>query len=287
MKIILLFILISLTTYQFLLSKDINQINDEPKPHYLISVTQDGTILGDIEIETFPDIAPKHCHNLDSLVAIEFYDGTAFHRVIPNFMIQGGDPNSKDKPKNTWDYGDPSQTTVPAEFSSLKHLRGTLSAARANDPNSATSQFFICVVPCPWLDNQYSIYGQVVNGMETVDKIVNTPRDGNDNPINKVEMKIKKIDATDVTDNLFNNREIKIFPNPSNELIKFTPNSENITVNKISIYDINGNVYIANNYNNTNLSDITIPTNNLLVGVYYVKILSSNNKEYVLRFILN
>ncbi len=108
-------------------------------------------------------------------------------------MIQGGDPNSKDKPREMWGFGDPTQKTVPAEFSSLKHKRGIISAARKPDPNSATSQFFICVADAPHLDGQYSIFGQVIEGMDIVDKIVNMPRDSRDNPIDKVEMKIAKV----------------------------------------------------------------------------------------------
>lgn len=163
-------------------------------PHYIISVKlkEANQELGEIEIELFPDVAPKHVRNFDSLVSIKFFDGCAFHRVIPGFMIQGGDPNSKDKPKNTWGYGDPSQTRVPAEFNKIKHERGILSAARSNDPNSATSQFFIMVASAPHLDGQYTAYGKVVNGMDVVDKIVNQPRDARDNPLDKVEMTIRK-----------------------------------------------------------------------------------------------
>lgn len=166
------------------------------RPQYKISVTQSGKHLGDIVIELFPDIAPKHAHNFDSLVSAGFYNGTAFHRVIPNFMIQGGDPNTKDDSKiNLWGTGDPSQTRVPAEFSKLPHKRGIISAARTNDPNSATSQFFLCVADSPWLDNQYSIYGQVLSGMEVADMIVNTPRNSQDRPNEKVSMTIEKINV--------------------------------------------------------------------------------------------
>jgi len=163
-------------------------------PHYIISVKlkEANQDLGEIELELFPQVAPKHVRNFDSLVSIKFFDGCAFHRVIPGFMIQGGDPNSKDKPKNTWGYGDPSQTRVPAEFNDIKHERGILSAARSNDPNSATSQFFIMVASAPHLDGQYTAYGKVVSGMDVVDKIVNQPRDGRDNPLDKVEMTIRK-----------------------------------------------------------------------------------------------
>lgn len=161
------------------------------RPQYVISVTQGGKALGDIVIELFPDIAPKHTHNFDSLVSIKFYDGTAFHRVMPGFMIQGGDPNSKDKPTTTWGMGDPSQTRVPAEFSEVKHEPGILSAARAPDPNSATSQFFICVGSPTWLDGQYSVFGKVISGMDVVNKVVSTPCNGT-MPLEKVEMKIVK-----------------------------------------------------------------------------------------------
>lgn len=167
-------------------------------PRYLITVTQAGKTLGEIVVELHPDIAPLHCANFDSLVAIKFFDGCAFHRVIPGFMIQGGDPNSKDKPKNTWGMGDPSQATVKAEFNKTKHVRGILSAARSNDPNSATSQFFIMVADKPHLDGQYSAYGHVVSGMETADAIVNSLRDARDNPIEKIEMKIVKMEPAKI-----------------------------------------------------------------------------------------
>jgi len=163
------------------------------RPQYQITAVQNGVELGKIVIELFPDVAPKHVANFDSLVAIKFYDGCAFHRVIPGFMIQGGDPNSKTEPREKWGFGQPGQTRVPAEFSKLQHKRGTVSAARSKDPNSATSQFFICVADAPHLDGQYSIFGQVVSGMEVADKIVSAPRDQRDNPFDKIEMFIKKI----------------------------------------------------------------------------------------------
>ena len=162
------------------------------RPQYVITVKHGDKALGEIIIETFPDVAPKHAHNFDSLVSIGFFDGTAFHRVIPGFMIQGGDPNTKDKPKSTWGMGDPSQTRVPAEFSDLKHEKGILSAARSQDPNSATSQFFLMAKYSPHLDGQYSIYGKAIEGIELIDVIVNVPRDKRDCPLEKVEMTIKK-----------------------------------------------------------------------------------------------
>lgn len=190
-------------------------------PQYRISITRGGVPLGDITIEMFPDVAPKHVHNFDSLVSIGFYNGTAFHRVIPGFMIQGGDPNSRSGPRSTWGFGDPSQTTVPAEFSSLHHLRGILSAARANDPNSATSQFFICVASASWLDGKYSIYGQVLTGMDVVDTIVSSPRDVNDNPFEKMEMNIVKLLPTDVQEHSQTAIAATAAPNPASGEVVF------------------------------------------------------------------
>lgn len=163
-------------------------------PHYFITVTQGSENFGDIEIELYPEIAPKTCQNFDSLVAEKFFDGTAFHRVIPGFMIQGGDPNSKNKPKDTWGYGDPSQTKVPAEFNKMRHERGVLSMARSNDPNSASSQFFIMHAASPHLDGQYTAFGKVITGIEIVDRVCTVRLGGPQGsaPETKVEMKIRK-----------------------------------------------------------------------------------------------
>ncbi|MBL7997657.1 MAG: peptidylprolyl isomerase [Candidatus Kapabacteria bacterium] len=165
----------------------------DTQPRYRITVTHGSTPLGSIDLELMPDVAPKHVANFESLAAEGFYNGTAFHRVIPGFMIQGGDPNSKSKPRESWGTGDPSLTRVPAEFNSTPHARGILSAARTSDPNSATSQFFICVEDSPWLDGQYTVYGKVISGMDVADAIVAAPRDGRDNPLEKIEMSIEKI----------------------------------------------------------------------------------------------
>ncbi|MCR9142845.1 MAG: peptidylprolyl isomerase [bacterium] len=145
---------------------------------------------GEIVVKFFPELAPKHVESFKKLVKEGFYDGTAFHRVIPGFMIQGGDPNSKD-PNNRAAHGTGGPGySIPAEFSDRKHTRGILSAARSQDPNSAGSQFFLCVADSPWLDNQYSIFGEVVSGMEAADKIVAEDRDARDNPINRMEVKM-------------------------------------------------------------------------------------------------
>ncbi len=188
------FLMVMLMTLGMVATSTEAQQSSGVKPQYIISVTQGGKALGDIVIELFPDIAPKHCANFDSLVAIKFYDGTAFHRVIPGFMIQGGDPNTKnDSLMARWGSGDRTQTHVPAEFNSTKHVRGILSAARrGNDINSATSQFFICVDEASSLDGDYTAYGRVLSGMEVADAIVNTPRNSRDRPDVKVVMTIRK-----------------------------------------------------------------------------------------------
>jgi peptidyl-prolyl cis-trans isomerase B (cyclophilin B) len=175
------------------LTRQIPNPKNVARPQFLMKVSQSGKELGEILLELCPDIAPKHVANFEKLVADGSYNGTAFHRVIPNFMIQGGDPNSKNKPRNTWGMGDPSQTTVPAEFNETHHGRGILSAARTPDPNSATSQFFICVADAGFLDRQYTVYGEVLKGMDVADKIVNSKRDGADNPLEKIEMTITKV----------------------------------------------------------------------------------------------
>ncbi len=167
------------------------------KPQYQIKTMRSDTVLGTIVVELFPAIAPLAVENFDSLVGIHFFDSIAFHRVIPGFMIQGGDPNSRSGDKSTWGYGDPGQATVNAEFSAVSHQRGILSAARATDINSATSQFFICVADDRQLDKKYSVYGRAVSGMAIADKIVNAPRDANDDPLDKISMFVNYVGSND------------------------------------------------------------------------------------------
>jgi peptidyl-prolyl cis-trans isomerase B (cyclophilin B) len=169
------------------------------KPIFDIVAKRNNQTLGVIKIELFPRIAPKHTRSFDSLVSVQFYDTTAFHRVIPGFVIQGGDPNSRHGPTSTWGQGDPSQPTVPAEFSLAKHLRGIVSGARkANDINSYTSQFFICVANTPNLNGQYSIFGRVLAGMDVVDTIVSAPRNMTTNmPLQKIEMFVTRNGSND------------------------------------------------------------------------------------------
>ena len=142
---------------------------------------------GNIEFELFPDIAPETVRNFIKLTKSGFYDGTLFHRVIPKFMIQGGDPNTKNPAKNTWGAGGPGYN-IKAEFNSRSHLRGIVSMARLSDPDSAGSQFFIVTSDSTFLDRQYTVFGQVVNGIDVADKIVNLPRDGNDCPLEEAKM---------------------------------------------------------------------------------------------------
>ena len=146
------------------------------------------TNFGNIKIKLLPDIAPETVRNFTTLAKSKFYDGTLFHRVIPGFMIQGGDPNTKDpNKKSQWGMGGTGHT-INAEFSSRSHLRGIVSMARSTDPNSADSQFFIVTSDSTFLDKEYTVFGEVVEGMDAADKIVNLPRDGNDCPLQEAKM---------------------------------------------------------------------------------------------------
>lgn len=149
------------------------------------------TKFGDMEVVFFPDKAPNHVENFINRAKSGYYNGTIFHRVIPGFMIQGGDPNTKDPSKpETYGMGGPKEK-LKAEFNDIPHRRGILSMARTNDPNSAGSQFFIVVKDSNFLDNQYTVFGEVVKGMEVADKIVSLPRNPrNDLPNERVEMTV-------------------------------------------------------------------------------------------------
>jgi peptidyl-prolyl cis-trans isomerase B (cyclophilin B) len=152
------------------------------------------TKFGKITIKFFPDVAPGHVQNFIDLAKKGVYDNTVFHRVIPGFMIQGGDPTSKDPAKRrAYGTGGPGYT-IKAEFNDLPHKRGTLSMARAAHPDSAGSQFFICVKDSPFLNRQYTVFGEVVSGMDVADKIVSQPRDAGDNPNDRIEMNVKIVE---------------------------------------------------------------------------------------------
>jgi len=145
------------------------------------------TKFGDITLNFFPDVAPGHVKNFIDLAKKGFYNGTVFHRVIPGFMIQGGDPSGNGT-------GGPGYT-IKAEFNQRPHKRGTLSMARTNMPDTAGSQFFICVADRPDLDRQYTVFGEVVSGIEVVDKIVSQPRNSMDKPNERIEMNVKIVEG--------------------------------------------------------------------------------------------
>lgn len=148
------------------------------------------TTFGDIALKFFPRLAPNHVDNFLDLATKGFYDGTIFHRVVPNFVIQGGDPNSRSDDKSRHGMGGPGYR-LKAEFSNQPHKRGTVSMARSADPDSAGSQFFICVKDASFLDGKYTVFGEVTKGMDVVDKIVAQPRDARDNPLERIEITVE------------------------------------------------------------------------------------------------
>lgn len=146
------------------------------------------TSYGKIKIRFYPDVAPMHVENFKKLARENFYDGLGFHRVIPDNIIQGGDPQTRSGDPKTWGMGMPGQPTVQAEFNTRPFVKGTVGMARrGGDPNSGTSQFFICLTEHPEWDGQYTVFGEVIEGIETVAKISNAPS----NPMSqKVDQKI-------------------------------------------------------------------------------------------------
>jgi peptidyl-prolyl cis-trans isomerase B (cyclophilin B) len=153
------------------------------------------TRFGEIEIELLPDKAPGHVKNFVDLAKKKFYDGTTFHRVIPGFMIQGGDPNTKDRKGSRSNHGTGGPGyQIKAEFNDTPHKRGVVSMARSQNPDSAGSQFFIVVKDSNFLDRQYTAFGRVVRGMEVADQIVGSDRDARDNPNERVEMTVRVVE---------------------------------------------------------------------------------------------
>ena len=174
------------------------------------------TKFGNMIVEFYDDVAPMHVESFIILADEGYFNKTTFHRVIPGFVIQGGDPNSKDDDRMNDGTGgragkffgigredDPASWNLPAEFNDKEHVKGTLSMARSSNPNSGSSQFFICHAATPQLNNQYTVFGQVIEGLEVIDQIVyaDTPRKQNpgyrgpdgDNPLEKVEMNVKLV----------------------------------------------------------------------------------------------
>jgi cyclophilin family peptidyl-prolyl cis-trans isomerase len=153
--------------------------------------------LGDIKLEFYPEHAPKTVENFRELANRGFYDGLIFHRIVPNFVIQGGDPNTKDLSNRTrWGTGGPGWN-VKAEFNKNKHSRGILSMARSQDPDSAGSQFFIVLKDSNFLDGQYTVFGRVISGMDIVDKIASLKTDSSDAPVDTEKAKMIKVTVSD------------------------------------------------------------------------------------------
>ena len=174
--------------------------SDEPKREVAVITTE----YGDMVVEFFEDSAPKHVESFKLHAKNGYYDGTIFHRVIPGFMIQGGDPNTKGDKKASYGTGGhaakyygigveatPESWNLPAEFSDINHKRGILSMARSTDPNSGGSQFFICAADAPHLNGSYTVFGQLIQGEQVIDQIVSLPRDARDNPNRRVTIKVR------------------------------------------------------------------------------------------------
>ena len=159
----------------------------------MVNVTIE-TNFGSISMKLFPEIAPETVRNFTKLAKDGFYNGTLFHRVIPEFMIQGGDPNTKGEPKGTWGQGGPGYS-IKAEFNPKPHARGIVSMARSADPDSAGSQFFIVVKDSMFLNGEYTAFGEVSTGMNIADKIVGLERDASDCP--HEEAKINNVKVSD------------------------------------------------------------------------------------------
>ena len=172
------------------------------------------TNYGDMVVEFYPDVAPMHVESFVALTNEKYFDATTFHRVIPDFVIQGGDPNSKLENRSLHgtggragkffgigDENDSSTWLIPQEFNSIPHEKGILSMARTNDPNSASSQFFVCHGDPSFLDNNYTVFGKVIQGLEVIDSIANVEKDMNDNPLEKIEMTVKMMKRSEVFEN--------------------------------------------------------------------------------------
>lgn len=151
------------------------------------------TKFGTMEIKLLPYVAPQHVKNFIHLTKLGFYDGTLFHRVIPGFMIQGGDPNTKSGKKSSYGQGGPGYS-LKAEFNNQPHIRGTVSMARGEDINSAGSQFFIITKSSRFLDKKYTVFGRVTKGMHVADEISAQKRDKNDLPKERIEMRVRVLD---------------------------------------------------------------------------------------------
>ena len=201
---------------------DVNMINIED-PVVILE-----TNLGEIVIGFFPNDAPNHVKNFIILSQTGFYDGVLFHRIIPGFMIQGGDPNTIDGDPNSWGTGGP-DTSVDAEFNTIKHNRGIVSMARSADPNSGGSQFFIVHQDSNFLDEQYTVFGRIITeeSFETLDKIAAVPTDGNDRPLDSEQVRITKTMVVSTSDLLLRNQDILELNEPERTQSVVTPSLGN------------------------------------------------------------
>src|SRR4051812_9574450 len=168
------------------------QKKDAAAPATTNEVAVISTSAGDMVLEFWPDVAPKTVENFKKLARQGFYDGTTFHRIIKGFMIQGGDPKTKDVSKEReYGTGDPGYK-IKAEFNQRKHVRGVLSMARSADPNSAGSQFFVMLGPAPHLDGQYTGFGKLIKGEDVLAKIGEAPTTfGGDGAMSKPKERIE------------------------------------------------------------------------------------------------
>lgn len=144
--------------------------------------------FGKVKIQLFPDIAPKHVENFKKLINEGFYNGLAFHRAVPNLIVQGGDPTTKGNDRSLWGMGDDKLARVNAEFSDRPFVRGTLGAARAQDPNSASTQFFLCVSEFPQWNGQYTNFGQIIEGLSNVQVMTMAPTEPDEKLKDKIVM---------------------------------------------------------------------------------------------------
>lgn len=178
----------------------VSAIGDDNKPESKTPVSNSNdevavikTSEGEMVLEFWSDVAPGHVDNFKKLARQGFYDGTCFHRVIKGFMIQGGDPLTKDESqKSRWGTGDPGYK-IKAEFNDKSHVRGVLSMARSSDPNSAGSQFFICHGDPKFLDHQYTAFGKLIKGDDVLEKIATTPTAAQDRPVKRMNVESVKI----------------------------------------------------------------------------------------------
>ena len=236
---------------------------------YELTATQNGETLGTMQFKLLPEIAPNHAAFMVARIAEKFYDGSAFHRVIPGFMIQGGDPHSKSLPRNTWGYGG-YEEAVDAEFNSRPHVRGIMSAARTADPNSFRGQFFICVATAGHLDGQYTVFGEVISGMDVADKIVNAPRDAADNPIDKISMTISVVTSVDEEQQ---GPQTTINPQPVRSSMIITTEAPS----KLTLMDLNGAVVLSTDLEGgVNALDVS----QLSCGAYVVMVSSETGTRY-------